>query len=231
LIPVIDLMRGQVVHARQGKRDDYRAVQSVLCEGAEPEAVVEGLLRLFPFRTFYIADLDAIQKRGSHDDALRALCRAFPGLELWVDCGLGDRTALRDWISRNIGRPVIGSESIEDAEFMTEAQDDCSPILSLDFGADGFRGPASLLGSPERYWPERVLAMNLLRVGSRSGPDLRLIVELSGRRPGCQVYAAGGVRGTEDLERVARAGAKGALIASALHDGRLGAADLARFAR
>jgi phosphoribosylformimino-5-aminoimidazole carboxamide ribotide isomerase len=71
--------------------------------------------------------------------------------------------------------------------------------------------------------------MNLHRVGSDKGPDLGLIVGLARRVPGCQVYAAGGVRSVEDLEEIAAAGAAGALLASALHDGRIDRAGLARF--
>ncbi|HET8728338.1 MAG TPA: HisA/HisF-related TIM barrel protein [Alphaproteobacteria bacterium] len=227
---MIDLMRGEVVHARQGKREGYRPVRSVLCRGAEPARVVDGLLQLFPFRTLYVADLDAIGKRGLHLGVLRALRRAYPDLELWVDAGFADRAALKAWLAEDIGHPVIGSESVGDPELLVAAQEDCTPILSLDFDADRLRGPAPLLSAPERYWPRRVLAMNLLRVGGSDGPDLRLIVELAGRRPGCDVYAAGGVRGVEDLRRVADAGAAGALIASALHDGRLGRDELAKFA-
>jgi phosphoribosylformimino-5-aminoimidazole carboxamide ribotide isomerase len=229
LIPVVDLMQGKVVHAREGRRSEYRPVQSVLSSSAEPQAVVEGLLRLFPFRTVYIADLDAIDGRGSHHAVIDQLNRAFPSLEFWIDCGLRDIAGLEQWLLKGSGRPVLGSESIANAELLVEAQNCCRHILSLDFDADGFRGPPALLSSPERYWPECVLAMNLLRIGSVLGPDLRLILELAARRVGCDVYAAGGVRSAEDLQRVAEAGAKGALLASALHDGRLGTADLARF--
>jgi len=108
---------------------------------------------------------------------------------------------------------------------------DLSPVLSLDFIAEDFKGPESLLADPARYWPERVLAMNLRRVGSDVGPDLALITALAAKSPACEVYAAGGVRSVEDLQRVAATGAAGALIATALHDGRLGPAELSQFMR
>ena len=102
-------------------------------------------------------------------------------------------------------------------------------MLSLDFIAEEFKGPQALLADPARYWPERVLAMNLRRVGSDAGPDLALIESLAAKAPVREVYAAGGVRSVEDLERAAAAGAVGALIATALHNGRLGPAALSRF--
>ena len=44
---------------------------------------------------------------------------------------------------------------------------------------------------------------------------------------GDAIAAGGGVRGPEDLGRVASAGCDGALVATALHDGRLGSRDIA----
>jgi len=223
-----------VVHAREGRRAEYQPVQSRLCEGANAETVVDALLRLQAFRSLYIADLDAIQRLGSNLDTLERIRRRFPHLDLWVDSGIADERGLDAWLRDNIGRAVIGSETVLDAEFMSLARERCgnlSPVLSLDFVAEDFKGPPALLADPARYWPDRVLAMNLRRVGSDAGPDLALIATLAAKAPGREVYAAGGVRSVEDLERVAAAGAAGALIATALHDGRLGPAELSQFMR
>jgi len=232
LIPVVDLLKGQVVHAREGRRAENRPVQSRLCEGADTETVVDALLRLHPFRSLYVADLDAIQRQGSNVDTLKRIRRCFPHLDLWVDSGIADERGLDAWLRANIGRAVIGSETLVDAEFMSHARQRCrdlSPVLSLDFIAEEFKGPQALLADPARYWPERVLAMNLRRVGSDAGPDLALIESLAAKAPDREVYAAGGVRSVEDLERAAAAGAVGALIATALHNGRLGRFQLAQF--
>ncbi|MBC8130797.1 MAG: nickel transporter, partial [Rhizobiaceae bacterium] len=45
------------------------------------------------------------------------------------------------------------------------------------------------------------------------------------------VFAAGGVRDEDDLMRLEKAGIAGALVASALHDGRIDRAVLERMAR
>jgi phosphoribosylformimino-5-aminoimidazole carboxamide ribotide isomerase len=233
LIPVVDLLKGQVVHAREGRRAEYRPVQSRLCKGADAETVVDALLRLHPFRSLYVADLDAIQRLGSNLDTLKRIRRRFPHLDLWVDSGIAEEHGLDAWFHDNIGRTVIGSETLLDTEFMSLARKRCgdlSPVLSLDFMGEELKGPQALLADPGRYWPERVLAMNLRRVGSDAGPDFALIETLAAKAPNCKVYAAGGVRSIDDLARVAAAGAAGALIATALHDGRLGPSHLAQFA-
>ncbi len=207
-------------------------MQSRLCNGADAETVVDSLLRLHPFSSLYVADLDAIQRAGGNLDTLKRIRLRFPDLDLWVDSGIADERGLEAWLGANIGRAVIGSESLLDAQFMSLARSHCgdsSPVLSLDFVGKEFRGPQALLADPARYWPARVLAMNLRRVGSDAGPDLKLIETLSAKAPACEVFAAGGVRSVEDLERIAAAGGAGALIATALHDGRLGPTELSDF--
>jgi phosphoribosylformimino-5-aminoimidazole carboxamide ribotide isomerase len=226
-------MHGEVVHAREGRREEYRPLRSKLCKGAEPQTVVAALLALHPFRTLYVADLDAIRRNGDHRQTLLGIRRRFPNIALWVDSGIADEEALAHWIREDLGTPVIGSESIANAQFLLVAREQCRdapPVLSLDFLGERFNGPASLLDDPGRYWPQRVLAMNLRRVGSSSGPDVGLIARLRALKPDCEVYAAGGMRSGDDLRAIVAAGAAGALIASAFHDGRLGPADLARYA-
>ena len=65
--------------------------------------------------------------------------------------------------------------------------------------------------------------MSLDHVGSRRGPDLEWLRVLRVQLPGKRLYAAGGVRNVEDLRQLAAHGIDGALVASAVHDGTLGA--------
>ena len=96
------------------------------------------------------------------------------------------------------------------------------------FGKARFKVPPSF--SDPSSWPERVIAMTLARVGGGSGPDFERLAELRRIGPRHRIYAAGGVRGREDLLCLAEMGVKGVLIASALHDGRLTGSEIAEFA-
>jgi phosphoribosylformimino-5-aminoimidazole carboxamide ribotide isomerase len=102
-------------------------------------------------------------------------------------------------------------------------------VLSLDFKASRFVGPAGLL-STSTFWPRRVIVMTLARVGSGEGPDLDRLSEIVARAQGRAVYAAGGVRNADDLAAIQDTGAAGALIASALHAGTITAGDLIKIA-
>ncbi len=233
VIPVIDLKAGDVVHAQRGDRDSYRPIRSDLCRGSAPVDVVAGLLAVFPFLTLYVADLDEIQARGSNAAAIRAVQRAFPNLRLWVDNGLHQAAQARTWLSQDLGDLVLGSEAQQDAAILDAFSADETRrrlVLSLDYKDGRFLGPAELLQA-RRAWPDRIIAMTLSRVGSRGGPDLELLQRWRDDAPDKKIFAAGGVRGGEDLLALADCGISGVLVATALHERRIGEAEIAAVMR
>jgi phosphoribosylformimino-5-aminoimidazole carboxamide ribotide isomerase len=217
VIPVVDLKGGVVVHARRGERAAYRPIASKLAAGSLPADVVAGLMRLAPFSTLYVADLDAIAGEPPNEVEWRALARAWPALDLWIDAGFDGAAA----DSLPVGSPVLGSESQSGTDLGGHAQ----RILSLDFRGEGFVGPPALLERAE-LWPDRVIVMTLARVGAEQGPDLARVAGVVRRAAGRQVFAAGGVRDTDDLRALRDVGAAGALVATALHNGAIGSAAL-----
>ncbi|HWU82513.1 MAG TPA: HisA/HisF-related TIM barrel protein [Methylophilaceae bacterium] len=221
IIPVIDLLNQQVVHARRGERQHYRPIQSRLTPACEPMAIVDAMLGLYPFNTLYIADLDAIQKRGRHDVVISQLRQRYPQLNLWVDAGLGGASDLAAWKGFQLDM-VVGSESLSSmADYQALKTDLAGRMaLSLDFDADGFRGPKQLLDKPD-LWPSKVVVMTLARVGSAEGPDLERLQQIIDRQHDGSIYAAGGVRDRTDLARLESLGIQGALVASAIHEGGL----------
>jgi phosphoribosylformimino-5-aminoimidazole carboxamide ribotide isomerase len=230
VVPVIDLKAGEVVRARGGRRDEYRPIETPLSPSSNPADVVAGLLRLFPFRRVYVADLDAIERVGDHASVLAGLAEVWPGLEFWVDNGISHADQAATWLAHCPGCLVIGSESQSSPDLVQSLRMNARVVLSLDFRGDVFQGPPAILADAD-LWPSRVIVMTLAQVGSGGGPDLTRIEEIVGQGGGRQVYAAGGVRDARDLRLAARAGAAGALVATALHGGALSAAELDILAR
>jgi phosphoribosylformimino-5-aminoimidazole carboxamide ribotide isomerase len=220
IIPVLDLKGGVVVRARKGERDNYRPIETPLCAGADPVAVAEGLRRLYPFSIFYIADLDAIEGRAPNRDALGRLGAMVPAPELWVDAGISDKETLATALADRSLRPVLGSESQSDDVLLRQFRDHPGLILSLDFLANGFQGPPSIL-EDSGLWPQRVIVMTLARVGSAAGPDLARLEQVKKRAGGRTVIAAGGVRDAADIRALSSLGIGAALVATSLHDGTL----------
>jgi phosphoribosylformimino-5-aminoimidazole carboxamide ribotide isomerase len=229
VIPVIDLKGGVVVHARQGDRDAYRPIETPLSASSAPTDVVSGLLKLYPFRRLYIADLNAITGGTPHTATL-ALRVQFPQLELWIDNGIANAAAATTWLDQGVGHLVIGSESQTDMKLLQTLRTCPRTILSLDFRGEAFQGPSEILHNTE-LWPNRLIVMTLASVGTNSGPDLTQLKSILARAGDRYIYAAGGVRDRSDLLALTDAGAAGVLAATALHSGKITADDLAATAR
>ncbi|QGM96908.1 HisA/HisF-related TIM barrel protein [Methylocystis parvus] len=230
VIPVIDIRNGVVVRAVAGRRKDYAPIVTPLATSSAPLDVASGLMSLHCFNALYIADLDAIEGRGDNRASIRAIAEGFPQLRLWVDAGLRRVAEARDWLEMDNVDVVFGSETIGSPEEIAWVTENARAILSLDFKGRLFLGPETLLFSPE-IWPRRVIVMTLHRVGAGAGPDLARVAHIAADAGDRTMIAAGGVRDMADLRMLERSGAAGALVATALHDGRLGRDDLLRLSQ
>jgi phosphoribosyl isomerase A len=194
-------------------------------------AVARGLLQLYPFADFYIADLDGIEGRGRDLELPRRIAQALPGVRLWLDNGSACADEVRELMGMAGLTMVVGSESIVDVtEYARVQQGFAGRIaLSLDFREAEFLGHERLLDDAA-LWPCEVIVMTLAAVGAEAGPDLARVADIVRRASavgGRTILAAGGIRDVADLKAAAAAGASGALIATALHAGGITAADLA----
>ncbi|HSV24803.1 MAG TPA: HisA/HisF-related TIM barrel protein [Xanthobacteraceae bacterium] len=225
IIPVLDVRGGVVVRARMGHRDQYRPIDSPLSPTSDPIDVMRGLYSVYPFKTFYVADLDAIIGTGNNEAVLWRLKAEFPTVAFWVDNGVVDLLPARNWLELELGHLVVGSESQKDMALVQHLSQCDRIVLSLDFRDQAFQGPPALLREATS-WPRRLIVMTLARVGSGAGPDLDRLCAIRDIAAGRKIYAAGGVRDRADLAALKRAGIAGALVATSLHDGRLRGIDL-----
>lgn len=228
IVPVIDLMGGQVVRALRGERQRYRPIVSPLCRTSAPLEVAPILLDYAAADTLYVADLDALGGGAVQMEVVAALLTQHPRLQLWLDAGFRDAAgfaALCAGLGALAGRltPVFASEALAHraaARTALAERDRC--ILSLDRRGDQTLDPAGCWDEPG-LWPARVIVMTLERVGSFDGPALDALQELRRRAPAVRLIGAGGLRDEADLAAAAAAGAEAWLTASALHDRRIGA--------
>jgi HisA/HisF family protein len=222
IVPVLDLQSGLVVHARRGDRAGYAPLRSPLVHGAEPVAVARALCTHAGSDRLYVADLDAIAGAPADVETLHRLAAVA---ELWVDAGATTAARAAALARAGVARNVIGTESLSDAG--PDAGDGPALVLSVDL-RDGVlisprpqlagRGPEAAVGLVRELGARELLVIDLARVGSRAGPPLEAVATLAAALPGVEVYAGGGVRDDGDLAALARAGAAGALVATALHE-------------
>jgi phosphoribosylformimino-5-aminoimidazole carboxamide ribotide isomerase len=229
IVPVLDLKGGIVVHARRGERVDYAPLRSRLVEGCDPVPVACALCALCRTNSLYVADLDALAGQPVNMGALEALVSVA---EPWVDAGATTPDGAAALQRAGVARNVLGTESIGRgalAEGVLAAREP-PPVLSVDLREDRLisldpelagRNPAAAAPLARALGVRELLVIDLARVGTGSGPPLDAVADLAAALPGVAVYAGGGVRDDADLRALESAGAAGALVATALHEGRL----------
>lgn len=241
VIPVMDLMGGQVVRGVAGRRSEYRAIQSQIAADAQPATVARALVERFGFDSVYVADLDAIREGRYAMDRWREIAAA--GLKLWLDAGTGTADAARTVLARAgeaevQAELVVGLESLQAFEELTEIVRLCPAgvLFSLDMQSgrpltqvESCRS-LSPLEIVERVWTcgiRRLIVLDLADVGVGGGTrTLELCRTIRTTHPEVELIAGGGVRGRDDLRILADAGCNAVLVASALHDGRLSREDV-----
>jgi phosphoribosylformimino-5-aminoimidazole carboxamide ribotide isomerase len=242
IIPVLDLKGGVVVRGVAGRRDEYRPIESRLCEGSAVGDVARALRQTFACNTCYLADLDAIA--GGEPSLLLYDEVVATGMCVWLDAGTGTlaaaRRVARYFTDRNVaGRVVVGLESVADEAALrsiVEAVGTPCVVFSLDLkqglpltDSPGWAGrtPVPIAAAAIAAGIGSLIVLDLAGVGVGQGvPTLDLCRRLRAEHPDLEIVTGGGVRGIADLEAIRDAGCDGTLVASALHDGRISPEDL-----
>jgi phosphoribosylformimino-5-aminoimidazole carboxamide ribotide isomerase len=238
IIGVIDLKDGMAVHARHGRRDTYAAVEQSAGTPIDglPFTLARHYVEAFGLTEIYVADLNAIASRAPQTETIRRL--ALVGATLLVDAGIADRDAARRIADAGADTLVVGLETLRSFDALADiCHGSQRPVVfSLDLreGAPLRGGAGSAADTPEtiatqavRAGAQSIVLLDVARVGAGEGPDVRLLRRVRAVAPDTPLFAGGGIRDLQDLQQLARIGCAGALVATALHEGRLTPADIA----
>jgi phosphoribosylformimino-5-aminoimidazole carboxamide ribotide isomerase len=226
VIPSIDVHGGRVVRLLRGDyqretvfdSDAVAAVQSFAEAGA---------------RRVHIVDLDAA--RGRPDETSAAIVRAAVmvlaerGVDAQVGGGVRDAEAARLWFDHGAAYVVVGSLAVREPD-VAEALCAAFP-LRVFAGLDVSAGAARAEGWTEdggdalahlqrwRSWPlAGVVHTAIERDGALQGPAVDALREVCTGFDG-DVFASGGVTTIDDVAACRDAGAAGAIVGRALHEG------------
>ena len=174
-----------------------------------------------------------------HDTLIAKLAAVAP---VWLDAGIFAREQALHALGRGAATAIVGLETLDSFDTLAAICDTAGThrvAFSLDVRDDAPVAPrmgADRLGPPERLAARAadagvgsVIVLDLSRVGAATGPNLALVSRIRAAAPTVSLLVGGGVRGRDDLSRMADAGCDGALVATALHDGRLSPEDVRRY--
>lgn len=237
IIPVIDILNRKVVHAVKGQRHNYQPIESILCKSTEPLEVARGFKAL-GFNELYVADLDAIIDCSMNFQTIKSIADET-GLKLMVDAGVTSIPRAQKLLDSGVSRLIIGTETLQSKKFVEQVVEIFGSdrvVVSLDLkgdkvlvklGFDGCLSPICLLQDFNRMGVTQIIVLDLLRVGSNEGVNTDFLKKVIAE-VGVDVYVGGGVRDIHDFAELRNIGVSGALIATALHTGKISIDELKR---
>jgi phosphoribosylformimino-5-aminoimidazole carboxamide ribotide isomerase len=235
IIPVIDVLRGRVVHAVRGRRKEYQPLKSNLCASTDPMDVAAALKAL-GFGELYVADLDAITGGQANFSIFKNIADKT-GLELMVDAGIDDLKKAEIVLENHVSKVIIGTETLPSTSLVAEAVrlfGSKKVMVSLDllgyqvisgFELGALKDPVALLREFQVAGVSQIIVLDLARVGSGEGVNVPFLREVL-RNIKIDVYVGGGVRDIKDLMELKDVGVFGVLVATALHSGKISLKEL-----
>lgn len=246
ILPVLDLLNGIVVRGVGGRRHEYRPVESVLTDSVEPLVVARAFRERLGLSTLYVADLDAIVRQQPNREIYRQL--AEDGFELWIDAGLRSASEAHQLSHAGATQVVVGLETLPKIadlnEFVARIGAD-RMVFSLDLkaGRPLLASTSSAAHSFAQSNPLQIaqvalatgvtqmIVLDLGSVGEQAGlSTLSLCREIRRADRSVRLITGGGVRDATDLKHIRSAGLNGVLLATSLHRGDIGRADIDRVA-
>jgi phosphoribosylformimino-5-aminoimidazole carboxamide ribotide isomerase len=210
LVLAMDLKEGLVVHGERGDRMNYRP----LTWGASPIAEPEGFIRHIRPHSIYIADLDRITGAGSHDNSILMCNRLVAHCYADRGCRGPDDLLVLEHFENVIGTETAGND-------LTGYK---SGYLSIDMKEGKVipvgRDPVEYIRSVNEMGFDGCILLDISGVGTSRGMDRERLVRLRQAFSGPLLWG-GGVASVDDLELLEHSGFDGAIIATALHTGKI----------
>lgn len=237
IIPVLDILNQTVVRGVAGERDMYRPLQSDLTCSSEPLDLARAIRDEFGLSEFYVADLDAILHREQNQELYQRLLA--DGFTFLLDCGL--RTAADCGLLKDLSGITIiaGLETLTGAEelkTLVRQWGSERTVFSLDLkqgqplvsSAAGnlfavLDDPLDVADLARAQGIAQMILLDLAQVGTGQGTGTEALCKtLRAQSPELTLITGGGIRNAAELQAQAALGVDAVLVASALHDGRLG---------
>ena len=230
IVPVLDLLKGVVVHGVKGERKCYQPVKSLLTDSTDPLKVARALHAETNCHAFYIADLDAIQETGNNRSVIKEISTRL-NVALWGDAGTTDLKSVKQLLVAGADVVIIGSETLTSLQQLRTICGSITQkkiIFSLDISkgtvlsrAPSLAGvrPMEALKLLIQEGLDRFILLTLDAVGTAQGPDLPILREAVQNFPSVSFITGGGVKTPTHLHDLSTAGARHGLVATSLHKG------------
>jgi phosphoribosylformimino-5-aminoimidazole carboxamide ribotide isomerase len=226
LYPAIDILQGNAVRLRQGRKDDVTIYGQPL-EMAKRWAASGA-------EWLHVVDLDgAFEGSPRNHGVLAEIVSAYPRLKIQLGGGIRSMPILEEVLSMGIRRAVIGTSAVTDTAFVKDALHVWKDRVAIGIDArDGIAkvsgwtqdsevGAIDLARRLEDLGAGLVIYTDISRDGVLVGPNLPALQQMI-EGTGVHVIASGGVAKIDDIRALAAVRhprLDGVIVGKALYEG------------
>ena len=196
----------------------------MLCDSSEPLAVINAVKP----KEVYIADLNILQGIGEHDTNFADIRAVSQKVKTMLDPGISSPSGVEEALSL-AGSVILGTETasldtISSAASKFPGRVNVSidikngKILTQDPNMPD--DPIEVIGMLNDMDVHDIIILDMDRVGTSSGVDSQFLSTIAASS-NHDVLLGGGVKDVSDIETLKDIGLKGALVATALHNGKI----------
>ena len=222
IIPVLDLMSAMAVSGKSGHRETYQPLKSVYSSSPDPVEIASGLKRQGA-RQIYVADLDAIEKKGSNLELVQKINHILP---VMLDWGVKDFKSFE--FALNFAHKIIVAtetlNSLDELQTIFKKFPQNRIVVSVDIKNGNLLSKEMdiSLESFKNYLidinPSQIILLDISQVGTEKGFNKDLIDEFADFKD--SLILGGGIVPSQ-IKSLNENGIKKALIGSALHKGEI----------
>ena len=239
IIPVIDILNSQAVHAIKGEREKYKPLKSVLINNSNPTRIALKLKNEYLFNEFYIADLDAILQKKPNITIISKILD-IPGVEIMIDPGIKTKKNAEKYFKLNLKSLILGLETLRDLKVIMECLelfDTNKIVVSIDMyneviqtNIDEFKNQdiPEIVRKIEDLGVVNIILLDLFKVGQKMGGISALYLKIREQFNG-EILIGGGIKDLQDIKDYKSNNFSGVLIGTALHDGSIKTEELRNF--
>jgi phosphoribosylformimino-5-aminoimidazole carboxamide ribotide isomerase len=222
IIPVLDLKNGTAVSGKSGEREMYKPLKTIFHNSSSPLKITNALSDAGASR-IYIADLDAIECKGSNFQIVKDINQH---ISVMLDCGASNIEDVEKALEA-ADKVIVATETLKNIEDLTQIFNRFPKdkiIISIDIKNGKIYSKYLKINSDEliekinELNPLEVILLDISKVGSESGFDEELLRKFD--QVGESLIIGGGIT-ERDIIQLEKAGLNKFLVGTALHKGIL----------